>query len=110
MTLNTNYKIPDETLRTLGIAITKLGFKDAFDIALDKLLCEITKDGKSILITEYLSWSHNLSKKVSVTKDPLLCQKYSEAAAFYRKLAHHAYWAARRAEIIEHNPNFIQVA
>lgn len=108
MTLNTNYKIPDKTLNTLCTAIIKLGFEDAFEIALEKSLNNITDDGQVILITEYLSWGHNLAKQAAVSENQDLRQKYSEAAIFYRKLAHHVYWRARELGLVEHNAYFIQ--
>lgn len=107
-TLNKNYKIPEKTLNSLSAAIDRLGFEDAFDIALERSILIIVAEPESIIITEYLSWSHNLTTKAECCNVPEDITKYKNAAAFYRKLSHHVYWAARRKGLIDYNPSFIQ--
>ncbi len=105
--LNTNYKIPDKTLNTVSSAIDRIGFDASFDIALTKSLAEITADPQSILITEYMSWSHHLFNRANECH-PDECARLRAAATFYRKLAHHVYWDALKRGIVERNPYFIQ--
>lgn len=108
-TLNTNYKIPEITLNNLCDAIAKIGFDEAFDMALEKAVIEIRESPDSILIAECLSWSFHLGSSAACSKDATIKEKYTDASLFCRKLAHHVYWAARKEMLVEYNPNFIQV-
>ena len=110
MTINTNYKISNITLNNLHAAILRLGFDDAFEIALQKSIGEIRENPESIMITEYLSWSHHLSKQAACITNLATKSMYHDAAAFYRKLAHHTYWIARKENLVEYNAHFIQAA
>ncbi len=107
MSLNTNYKIPDKILLTTSSAINGLGFDASFELALARSIAEMAADPQSILITKYMSWSHNLfNRALETTGDE--CNRLRETASFYRKLAHHVYWDSLKKGLVERNPHFIQ--
>lgn len=106
--LNTHYKIPEITLNNLFLAIARFGFNEAFDIALERAVNEMRDNPSSILIAECLSWSYDLNSRSLQLEDQGIVQQYAEASLFCRKLAHHAYWVARKDNIVEYNPVFIQ--
>ena len=108
MKLNTNYKISDITLSSLHSAIERYGFSGALDIAISKSIDDIRGGHGVVLIAEYLSWSYHLSSCTASCTVPELRSLYTDAASFYRKLSHHMYWEARRLNLIDVNPNFIQ--
>lgn len=110
MILNTNYKIPEITLNNICEAIDRHGFDLALKQALEHALFDLRNNPQSVVITETLSWSYHLSKCAGESSDMMVKGRYIEAAAFCRRLAHRAYWVARKEELVEYNPNFIQVA
>jgi hypothetical protein len=109
MILNTNYKIPDQTFHSLCAAVDRLGFDAAFEIAVERSMQELFSNPACTVFTEYLSWSHNIAKYCESVVDERLKERCRIASAFYRKLAHHIYWAARRYDLVELNPYFMQV-
>ncbi len=105
--LNTNYKIPDKTLNTTSMVIDRIGFDASFEIALARSLTEMSSNPESIIITQYMSWSHHLSNRANESAGDE-ANRLREAACFYRKLAHHVYWDSLKKGIVERNPYFIQ--
>lgn len=106
--LNTNYRIPNQTLWDLLSALEEMGDFDAFDIAFNKSKDIIETDPESLLITEYFSWSHNLLLDARATEDSNLKERLLAASRFYRKLAHHLYWVAVKAGTVARSPHFLQ--